>query len=207
MWFHKVLPHPSETFLHSGTCDDDARRDVSFKCSELGHAVTHNEAFSQKTFLACPGRKSTGVNNKMSDGWVSFSCSSFQGLGIVHADSHRRHAVTAYWDTWMGVSHRWCYYWHLCSSIMTSQWLVWKKKGPMCSTTRRKSRKINQSALKVSSNTHHSSNNGCFYISGVSRAVEGLLYWMVKAAENTKMKNQVEKQTHFLQPSCLFLSF
>lgn len=94
------------------------------------------------------------------------------------------------------------------SSIMTSQWLVWKKKkGPMCSTTRRKSRKINQSALKVSSNTHHSSNNGCFYISGVSRAVEGLLCWMVKAAENTKMKNQVEKQTHFLQPSCLFWAF
>lgn len=80
------------------------------------------------------------------------------------------------------------------------------KKRPMCSTTRRKSGKINQSLLKVSSNIHHSSNNGRSYISGISRAVKGLLCWKVKAAENTKMKDQVKKTNTFLAALTLVLS-
>ncbi len=37
--------------------------------------------------LTCHRRKNTGVNNKINDGWIPFSCSSFQGHGVVHAGS------------------------------------------------------------------------------------------------------------------------
>ncbi len=58
----------------------------------------------QKNMLTCCSRKSTGVNNKMNDGWIPFSCFCFRVLVLF-----MRLTVMAYWDTWIEQSHHSCF--------------------------------------------------------------------------------------------------
>ncbi len=57
--------------------------------------------FSTEDISTRHSRKSTGVNNKMNDGWIPFSCSSFRVL-VLCMPAHCR-TVTAYW---IELSHR-----------------------------------------------------------------------------------------------------
>ena len=54
-------------------------------------------AFSLEDILTCLARKSTGVNNKLTDGWIQYSCLSF-GILVPSRFAHR-HTLMASCDS------------------------------------------------------------------------------------------------------------